>query len=57
MDNFKNLTTLDVSLYRDYTSGKITLREAAEKFYSHGWTNFLDEDYTLRQFERISLTH
>ena len=53
-DVFKNLKTVDESLFESYKNGKITIRQAAEKFCSAGWTNFVDEDYTIKTFERLS---
>ena len=47
--------TLDHSLYAAYKAGKISLPEAARKFYTHGWTNFVDEDYARRVFNRIAM--
>ena len=53
-DVFKNLKTLDESLFESYNNGEITVRQAAEKFCSAGWTNFVDEGYTIKTFERLS---
>lgn len=39
------------SLRDDVTSGKITLKEAAEELYKSGWTNFIDEEYTRRRLQ------
>lgn len=50
----KAIKTLNYSLYDKYVSGRITLHEAARRFHSHGWTNFVDEDYTRREFSRIA---
>ena len=36
------------SLRDDVTSGKITLKEAAEELYESGCTNFIDEEATRR---------
>lgn len=36
------------SLCDDVTSGKITLKEAAEELYESGCTNFIDEEATRR---------
>ena len=46
--------TLNESLYIRYQEGKITLHDAAREFYLHGWTNFVDEDYTIRMFNQLS---
>jgi len=53
-DVFKNLKTVDESLFESYKNGKITIHQAAEKFCSAGWTNFVDEDYTIKTLERLS---
>lgn len=45
--------TVDKQLYDEYKQGKITLHEAARQFHSHGWTNFVDEDFTKRTFKKI----
>ena len=47
--------TLDRSLYKRYHEGKITLHEAAREFHAHGWTNFVDEGYTIRTLNRLAL--
>ena len=46
--------TVDESLYLDYAAGNCTLHEAARQFHSSGWTNFVDEDYTLRHFAELN---
>ena len=53
-DVFKNIKTIDGSLFESYKNGEITIRKAAEEFYSAGWTHFVDEDYTIKKFERLS---
>lgn len=53
-DVFKNLKTVDESLFESYNNGKITIHQAAGKFCSAGWTNFVDEDFTIKTFERLS---
>ena len=53
-DVFKNLKTLNESLFESYNNGEITVRQAAEKFCSAGWTNFLDEGYTRKTFGKLS---
>ena len=51
---FKNFKTIDESLFESYKNGKITIHQAAERFCSAGWTNFVDEDYAKKAFERLS---
>lgn len=46
--------TVDQVLYEDYIAGRITIHEAARKFHSCGWTNFVDEGFTRRTFLRIA---
>ena len=53
-DVFKNIKTIDESLFESYKNGEITIRKAAEEFYSAVWTHFVDEDYTIKKFERLS---
>ena len=53
-DVLKNLKPVDESLFESYKNGKITIRQAAEKFCSASWTNFVDEEYTIKTFERLS---
>ena len=43
-----NLPTLDKSLARKVEAGTMTIHEAARELCAHGWTNFVDEDYTRR---------
>ena len=50
----KAIRTLEHSLYDRYIEGAITLHEAAREFHSHGWTNFVDEDYARKTFLRIA---
>ena len=45
--------TVNQSLFEKYSRGEITLHEAARQFHAHGWTNFVDEDYTMREFNRL----
>ena len=52
-DNLK-IPTVAESLYWRYAAGIITLHEAAREFTSHGWTNFVDEDYTRRKFTELN---
>ena len=42
-DVFKNLKTLNESLFESYNNGEITVRQAAEKFCSAGWTKLSRE--------------
>lgn len=53
MKEIYNIPTIHESLYNDYKAGKMTLEECAEEFYTSGWTNFVDEDYTKRKFAEI----
>lgn len=54
MKEFKiSIPTVNVSLYRDYKAGKLTLKECARQFCKHGWTNFVDTAYTEREFARL----
>lgn len=46
--------TLDLYLYDKFMSEQITILEAAREFHSHGWTNFVDEDFARRTFLRIA---
>lgn len=48
-----DIPTVDVSLYRDYKSGVLTLRQCAEEFCECGWTNYIDEDFARRKFAQI----
>lgn len=50
---WNNLKTLDHSLYDDYKSGLLTLKECAREFCKSGWTNFVDIEYTKVVFDRI----
>ena len=36
------------SLRMDVESGKITIQEAAKELYIVGWSNFVDEEKTIR---------
>lgn len=40
-------------LYDEYRAGRMTLHEAAREFHAHGWTNFVDEDYTHNKFREL----
>ena len=53
-DGSFNIPTVNESLYWRYAAGIITLNEAAREFTKHGWTNFVDEDYTRKQFAEIN---
>ncbi len=53
-DGSFNIPTVNESLYWRYAAGIISLHEAAQEFTKNGWTNFVDEDYTLRQFESLN---
>ena len=46
--------TLNYRLAEQYNAGKITLRQAAEQFYLHGWTNYIDLDYTIHQITKCT---
>ena len=48
------IPTVNESLYWQYAAGIITLKEAAREFARNGWTNFVDEDFTLRQFNKLN---
>ena len=48
------IPTVAESLYWRYAAGIITLHEAAREFTCHGWTNFVDEDYTRRKFTELN---
>lgn len=50
---WNNLKTLDHSLYDDYKSGLLTLKECAREFCKSGWTNFVDIEYTKTVFNRM----
>lgn len=39
-----NIPSILESLKTDVSSGKITIREAAEELHVAGWMNFIDED-------------
>jgi hypothetical protein len=49
-----NIPTVDKSLYWDYAAGLITVKDAAREFCRCGWTNFVDEKYTLKKFGEIN---
>ena len=49
-----NLPTLDKSLARKVEAGAMTLHEAARELCAHGWTNFVDEDYTRRVLSKYT---
>ena len=51
----KTPRTVDQVLYEEYMAERITLHEAARKFHSCGWTNYVDEDFTRRTFQRIAM--
>ena len=53
-DGSFNIPTVDESLYWEYAAGLITMQDAAREFCKCGWTNFVDEDYTRKQFERLN---
>lgn len=42
------MRTILQSLKEYVEGGKMTLREAAIRFYEEGWTNFIDEETTKR---------
>ena len=49
------IPTVAESLFWRYAAGIITLHEAAREFVNHGWTNFVDEDYTREKFSELNL--
>ena len=49
-DGSLNLPTTDESLYWEYAAGVISLKDAAREFCRTGWTDFVDERFTERQF-------
>ena len=53
-DGSLNIPTVHESLYWRYAAGIISLHDAAREFTSHGWTNFVDEDYTRKQFAELN---
>ena len=53
-DGTFNIPTVNESLYWRYAAGIISLHEAAQEFTKNGWTNFVDEDYTRKQFAEIN---
>jgi antirestriction protein ArdC len=53
-DGSYDIPTVNESLYWKYAAGIISFHEAAREFTSHGWTNFVDEDYTRRQFSILN---
>ncbi len=53
-DGSYDIPTVNESLYWRYAAGIISFHEAAREFTSHGWTNFVDEDYTRRQFSILN---
>ena len=56
-DGSYNVPTLNESLYWRYAAGIISLHDAAREFTSHGWTNFVDEDFTKKEFAEIDLKY
>ena len=50
-----NVKTVNYSLYEAYKAGEIDLHEAARLFHYYGWTNYVDMEYTKREFNRIAL--
>ena len=56
-DGSYNVPTLNESLYWHYAAGIISLHDAAREFTSHGWTNFVDEDFTKKKFAEIDLKY
>ena len=53
-DGSYNIPTVNESLYWEYAAGLITLHEAAQEFCKSGWTNFVDEKYTLKEFKTLN---
>jgi hypothetical protein len=41
--------TLNQTLYLKWKNGELDLHEVAREFHTHGWTNFVDDDYARRQ--------
>ena len=54
VDGSFDIPTVDKSLYWDYAAGLISINDAAREFNRCGWTNFVDEKYTLKKFEEIN---
>lgn len=53
-DGSMDIPTIGESLYWEYAAGLISLKDAAEEFYHAGWTNYVDEKYTLAKFSQLN---
>lgn len=49
------IDTLDISLYKRYMAGKITLWDVALELNKCGWTTFVDKDYAAKLIASIEL--
>ena len=49
------IDTLDISLYKRYMAGKITLWDVALELNKCGWTTFVDKDYAAKMIASIDL--
>lgn len=47
------MRTLDKYLFDEYKAGRITIEEAAQEMHGHGWTTFVDVEFTKQHFDRI----
>lgn len=47
------IDTVDISLYKDYAAGNITMHEVARQFCKSGWTNYVDIDYAARKMKEL----
>ena len=56
-DGSYRIPTVDESLYWRYAAGIITVKEAAREFAGAGWTNFVDEKFTLQKFAELNEKH
>ncbi len=48
-----NIPSILTSLRMDVQSGRMSIREAAEELHEAGWTNFIDEESTVRLLNLI----
>ena len=49
------IDSLDISLYKRYMAGKITLWDVALELNKCGWTTFVDKDYAAKMIASIDL--
>ena len=49
------IDALDISLYKRYMAGKITLWDVALALYKGGWTTSVDKDYASKMIDSIDL--